>query len=273
MRVAAIVSVATLTVFASPALRAGSSTFEQSRYVSDADWCKDAGGSRDRERFCEVRDLTMQAPSTFEVSTTNGGVAIEGTSRRDIAIHARIVATADTVGNAQALAAKVAIQTSGGRLDADGPRSERGASWSVSYRIEAPSRLNITATSNNGSVGITGIDGTLRVETDNGSLHLTDVAGDVRATTSNGSLQVDLSGNSWAGAGLEATTSNGSVKVNMPRDYNAHLVASTNNGSMRVDRPMMVQGRIGRDIDTNLGRGGATLRLRTSNGSLVINEK
>jgi hypothetical protein len=59
----------------------------------------------------------------------------------------------------------------------------------------------------------------------------------------------------------------------MPRDYNAHLIASTNNGSMRVDRPVTIQGRIGKDIDTDLGRGGPTLRLRTSNGSLQINEK
>ena len=39
---------------------------------------------------------------------------------------------------------------------------------------------------------------------------------------------------------------------------------------LRVDRPITVQGRLGRDIDTNLGKGGAPLRVTTSNGSLTV---
>ena len=275
MRLAAVLSVAALTVLSNaPSLRAGSSfTFEQSKFTSDADWCRDVGESRDSERFCEVRDLTMAAPSTFEVTTGNGTVAIEGASRRDIYVKARIVATGRTEAEAQALAAQVLIRTTGGRLVDDGPRSTDRHSWWVSYRIEAPKQLNIAATAANGSVSITGITGTMRAETDNGSVRLLDVAGDVKARTSNGSVQIELTGSTWSGAGLEATTSNGSLRVNMPRDYNAHLIASTLNGSMRVDRPVTLQGRIGKDIDTTLGRGGPTLRFRTSNGSLQINER
>jgi hypothetical protein len=275
MRIAAVLSVAAITALShSPSLRAASSfTSEQSRSVSDADWCKDVGDNDRDENFCEVREMTMGATSTFDVTTGNGAVAIEGSSRRDIFIRARVVATGRTMSDAQALAAQVLIRTTGGRLDADGPRSENHASWWVSYRVETPKQQNITATASNGSVAITGVTGAIRAETDNGSVRLLDVAGDVKARTSNGSVQIELTGNTWSGAGLEATTANGSLKVSMPRDYNAHLIASTNNGSMRVDRPVTIQGRIGKDIDTDLGRGGPTLRLRTSNGSLQINEK
>lgn len=276
MRLVTVLSVTALTVLsAASSLRATVTTFtfEQSRAVSDADWCKDAGESRDEERFCEVRQLSMAAPSTFEVTTGNGGVWIEGSSRRDIQILARVIATGRSEADAQALAARVSIQTSGGRLVADGPRSENRASWWVSYRIETPRQLNIDATTSNGSVSVIGVSGTIHAETDNGSVRLQDVSGDVKARTSNGSLNIDLSGNTWSGSGLDATTSNGSLNVTMPRDYNAHLVATTNNGSLRVDRPVTMQGRIGKDIDTTLGRGGPTLRFRTSNGSLKINEK
>jgi hypothetical protein len=276
MRLVTVLCVTALTVLSTASsLRATVTTFnfEQSRAVSDADWCKEVGESRDSERFCEVRQLSMAAPSTFEVSTANGGVWIDGSSRRDLQILARVVATGRSEADAQALAARVSIQTSGGRLVADGPRSENRASWWVSYRIDAPKQLNIDATTANGSVSITGITGSIRAESDNGSVRLQDVSGDVKARTSNGSVNIDLGGNTWSGAGLEATTSNGSLNVNMPRDYNAHLIATSNNGSLRVDRPVTMQGRIGKEIDTTLGKGGPTIRFRTSNGSLHINEK
>jgi hypothetical protein len=83
-------------------------------------------------------------------------------------------------------------------------------------------------------------------------------------------VQVSLKGSSWSGAGLEVSSSNGSVRLDLPDDYNAHLIARSTNGSMRVDRPITVQGRLGRDIDTNLGKGGAPLRVTTSNGSLTV---
>lgn len=280
MRLSAVLSVAVFAVLASSlgsgALHASivPSTTEQSRRSSsDADWCNDVGdGGRD-ERFCEVRELTMPAPSTFEVTVGNGSVALQGGSRRDLYVRARVVASARTMSEAKALAGQVLVRPQGGRLEADGPRNEDRKSWWVSYRIDGPSQLNVRAEASNGSVSIDGVKGTIAAETDNGSVRLIDVGGSVKARTSNGSVTIDLGGSSWSGDGLEAVTSNGSVRVSMPRDYNAHLVASTENGSMRINRPVTVQGRIGKDIDTNLGRGGATLRFRTANGSLSINEK
>ena len=118
-----------------------------------------------------------------------------------------------------------------------------------------------------------GVTGTIRLDTQNGSLRLADLGGQVTARTSNGSLQVELSGSTWSGEGLDATTANGSLRVLLPETYNARLIASTNNGGMRVGRPVTVQGRIGKELDTVLGSGGPTVRLRTSNGSLTIGER
>ena len=61
--------------------------------------------------------------------------------------------------------------------------------------------------------------------------------------------------------------------VDMPRDYSAHLIAHTANGGLNIDRPVTMQGRIGREIDTTIGKGGPTIRFHTSNGSLNIREK
>lgn len=245
----------------------------RSTSADSSDWCRDDGGSRDYERFCEVRPVTMAAPATLEVETSNGSISVTGSSRRDISIQAKVMAQASTLSEAKALVADVKILTTAGRLQAEGPQVTGRRGWWVSYRIEAPTRQNVTLGSSNGSVTLNGLDGVLRADTSNGSVHATDLSGDVKVTTSNGSLQVSLAGSTWVGAGLEATTSNGSLRVDMPRDYSARLIARTSNGSLNINRPVTMQGRIGREIDTTIGRGGPTIRFHTSNGSLNIREK
>jgi DUF4097 and DUF4098 domain-containing protein YvlB len=268
-----VVTLAVMFFALAPARAEKSFAIEQSQSSSD-DWCRD---SRDRdsrdERFCEVRTVTMAAPSTLDVETSNGSIAVTGSSRNDVLVEARVVTQGDTMDEAKSLAKDVHILTDGGRVRADGPRTANHHGWSVSFRLQAPTRQNTTASSSNGSLSFTSLNGTLRGDTSNGSVHGTDLAGDVRLTTSNGSLQIALSGSTWSGAGLEATTSNGSLQVDMPREYSAHLNARTGNGSLNINRPVTVSGRIGHDIDADLGKGGPTLRLRTSNGSLSIRER
>ena len=259
------------------------SVFEQSRSSRAArpavaqkesgDWCRDDEGSRDYERFCEVRPLTMSAPSTLSAETSNGSISVTGGTRRDVSIQAKVMAQAESLSEAKSIVADVKIVTEGGRIQAEGPRMSGRRGWWVSYRIEAPSHQNVDLGSSNGSVTLTGLTGTLRADTSNGSVHAADLSGDVKLSTSNGSVEVALDGSSWSGAGLEATTSNGSLRVDMPREYSAHLVARSSNGSLNINRPITMQGRIGREIDTTLGKGGATLRFITSNGSLNIREK
>ncbi len=258
-------------------------TFEQSRSTRAArpaatqkesdDWCRDDEGSRDYERFCEVRPLTMAAPSTLRTETSNGSIAVTGGTRRDISIQAKVMAQAETLTEAKSIVADVRILTDGGQIQAEGPRMAGRRGWWVSYRIETPTHQNVELVSSNGSVTLTGLNGVLRADTSNGSLHANDLSGDVKLTTSNGSVEVSLSGSTWVGAGIEASTSNGSLRVDMPRDYSAHLIARTANGGLNIDRPVTMQGRIGREIDTNIGRGGPTVRFHTSNGSLNIREK
>jgi len=240
------------------------------------DWCRD-DRNNDRydryERACEVRSVSIPAPATLDVETSNGSIAVTGGSRRDVTVQTKVTAQAETETEAKAIMQDVKIITDGGTIRAEGPRTSGRRSWSVSYRIETPTRQNVNLGSSNGSVSLTGLDGILRADTSNGSVHANDLSGDVKVTTSNGSLQVTLNGSTWVGAGLEATTSNGSLRVDMPRDYNARLIARTSNGSMNVDRPVTMQGRIGREIDTTIGRGGPTIRFHTSNGSLNIRER
>ena len=274
MRVTRLAPIVVLTVLAVGPARAERTFVPEQSSSPQSDWCRDAGDTNSRyERYCEVRPVTIAAPATLDVEASNGSIAVTGSSRRDVSIEARVVAQGDTADDAKSIAKSVQILTDGGRVRAEGPNESGHRSWWVSFRIQTPTKQNTAVTSSNGSITLANLDGTIRGETSNGSMHATDLAGDVRISTSNGSLEVALSGAAWSGAGLEATTSNGSMRVDMPRDYSAHLTARTGNGSIDIDRPITITGRIGHDLDTDLGKGGPTLRLRTGNGSLSIRNR
>jgi DUF4097 and DUF4098 domain-containing protein YvlB len=120
---------------------------------------------------------------------------------------------------------------------------------------------------------VTGVRGRIQLESSNGALKLTDLGGRVDARTSNGSVHVQANGSRWDGEGLSVVTSNGTARLDLPASYNASLVVGTNNGSLNVDFPVTVQGRIGRRLETTLGSGGATLEVRTSNGSVRVGRR
>lgn len=242
--------------------------------AASQDWCKDAQSyNNEYDTFCEVRDLKEAATQGLDVETGNGSLTVTGSSRRDVSVQARIMASAESTSDARALAQQVRVTLEGGRLRATGPTTARRQSWWVSYRAEVPANYDLTLDASNGSVTVSGVRGTIDAETANGSLRLTDLGGRVRARTSNGSVHVQVSGSRWDGDGLTVTTSNGSARLDLPQSFNAELVVGTNNGSLNLDFPVTVQGQIGRRLETTLGSGGPTLEVRTSNGSVRVGRR
>jgi DUF4097 and DUF4098 domain-containing protein YvlB len=248
----------------------------QRRAAGSSDWCSQENWGDDRQGFCEVREYSVPASGgTLTVDASpNGGISVEGSSRGDIFVQARVVATAATEAEARAIASRVQVAATAVRVDAEGPRNlERRESWSVSYRVAAPTATPLTLRTTNGGITIDAIDSRVELKTTNGGLKLTRMAGDVEGRTTNGGIDVELDGNGWQGNGLDLQTTNGGVHVAVPSQYNAHLEAATTNGNVRIDFPVTVQGTIGKSFATDLGSGGATLRVRTSNGGVKITKK
>lgn len=253
----------------------GGTAAAQRRTASD-DWCRDEQWGDDREGFCEVRQYTVPAAgATLSVNAEpNGGIRVEGSSRRDILVEARVVATARSVEEAKAIAARVEVVATADRVGAEGPSGlGRREGWHVSYRLAVPTGTPLSLRTTNGGVSIDNVNSRVEFRTVNGGVKLSHMAGDVEGRTTNGGVDVDLDGSRWQGAGLDVQTTNGGVKLAIPDGYSAHLEAGTSNGSVRIDFPVTVQGTIGREFSTDIGAGGATLRVRTSNGGVKITRK
>jgi hypothetical protein len=236
---------------------------------------RDCGGwgDRDRETFCEVRDVKLPVGQRVYIDgRDNGGVRFIGWDRNEVLVRALLQTSADSRADAQALAKEVKIETSGDRVYADGPSNRRYASWYVSYEVWVPRKMNLEAITHNGGVAVHGVEGRMDLRAVNGGITLRDVAGDVRAETTNGSVTAALSGSTWKGNFLDLETTNGSVNLEIPRGYNAQLETGTVNGGMNIDFPITVQGTIGRRINTKLGNGGPRVRATTTNGGVRIRE-
>jgi hypothetical protein len=251
------------------ALLLASSGTAQERTACDEDnWWGWRGGPR--ARACDVRELTVAAGGTLAVDAgPNGSISVTGESRRDVQVRATVQAWGRDEAEAQRIASEVTVR-SDGELRAAGPTQLGRAGWSVSYELLTPRDIDLALETQNGSIAIAGVRGDLEFEAQNGSISLEGVAGNVRGRTTNGGVEARLTGDTWEGAGLDLETTNGGVRLRVPEDYSARLETSTVNGAIDVDFPLTVQGRIGREISTTLGKGGALVRAETTNGQVRI---
>jgi hypothetical protein len=243
---------------------------------SSEEWLERCRRDRDRDdrvAHCEVRETRLAATGDLEVNARpNGGITVRGWDRDEVLVRARVRAQARTGEEARELASQVSVVTEGGRIRSEGPRWEnwdrRG--WTVSYEVFVPRRTDLDLTSVNGGLNVSEVEGELQLSTTNGGISLERVAGSVRGRTTNGALDVRLTGDRWNGSGLDLETTNGSVTLTIPEDYSARLETRTQNGGMSIDFPITLQGRIGKRIETNLGGGGAPIRVETTNGAIRI---
>lgn len=248
----------------------------QNTSTSDARWldnCRNQDESGHRARLCDLRVVRLSGTSE-SVSLDgreNGGVEVEGWDGDSVVVRAMVEVSAPTDQKAHDIASQVRVITAPGPIHADGPTDTHDVSWSVSYRISVPRHTNLTIRTINGPVSVDKVTGLMNLRAVNGPLDLSDLGGDVHARAQNGPLTVTLAGSRWDGAGLDAETDNGPVDLTLPRVYAAHLETGTVNGPVSIDFPVTVQGQIDfHRLSTDIGGGGAPVRVVTTNGPLTV---
>lgn len=237
------------------------------RWLDD---CRSGRWNRDRDQYCDVREQTIPARSRIRVDgRSNGGIEVIGSDRSDILVISKIQTQAESSRDAKEIADQIRIQV-GDEIQAEGPSTRWRSSWSVSYELHVPRKINLDLVATNGGLSVENVDGRMELETTNGGITLTRVSGDVRGSTSNGGVDVALAGDRWIGEGLDVRTTNGGIELAIPTGYNARLETGTVNGGMEIGFPITVQGRINRRLTTQLGSGGPLVRVTTTNGGVVL---
>jgi hypothetical protein len=233
--------------------------------------CREHSFDSDNPHVCELREMTIPASGSLNVDgKENGGVSVVGTDRSDILIKAEVVAWGHSESAAHEMQQEVRVLTDGGHIRAEGPKSNH---YSVNYRIEVPKSTSLDVRATNGGVELAELDGKLHFETVNGGAELVNLSGDVKGETTNGGVDVTLDGQRWNGSGLDVRTTNGGVDLKVPSGYAAHLELSTVNGGLDIGFPVTTQGKIKDKLSTDIGGGGPTIHLETTNGGVSVATK
>ena len=196
----------------------------------------------------------------------------------------------------------------GVRAEIEATRGMLGrASLDVSFRVRVPHEWTGTVsltTSNgrilaaglsgqatlktsNGTISVKGVNGALDARTSNGAIDVADVHGQLTAVTSNGAVHVlggTLSGTGRVqtsngaielrtglapAASYDITTSNGSVTARL-LSPNVALDLNTFNGDIRLETEVTVSAVDSRRLVGRIGAADALLKIRTTNGSIVL---
>jgi hypothetical protein len=249
--------------------------------LSQEDWCREAR----RVDFCEVREETLRNQSTIDLDARgNGGVFIRGWDRSDVQLRARVTVRDDSRDAAAQVAKQIQITTTGGRIQADGPRDRRDRRWrdwdddrywSVAFELQVPRKADLRVDATNGGIIVEDVRGRIDAQTVNGGIVFGDVNGDIRGETVNGGVRAELTNDKWDGPGLELKTVNGGVALAVPNGFSGELDARTANGGISVDFPITISGLINsrRQIRGTLGSGGARITLSAVNGGISISRR
>jgi len=223
---------------------------------------------------CEMREQTIAYGGRLTVDGgTNGGVSIKGWDNASVLVRARVDTSGLDEGAAKGVASQVRINWSAGQVSASGPESNHDQNWGVSYEVFVPRNADLSLKTHNGGISIADVRGNIQFDAINGGVNLKNLAGDVEGKTKNGGLNITLAGNRWDGNKLDARTTNGAINLSMPTGYNAHFETATVNGHLNANFDMTVHGNlseISKKLSTDLGSGGPTIHVETTNGGVNV---
>ena len=257
----------------------------------------------------EALTLPAPGSGNVRIHNANGRTRVVGEERGDVEIVCRRVARAESEAAAAELLERIRLLHEIGsdgalELETDAPRkwSRRGH---VDIEVRTPRGTAVEIVASNGRVSVEGLRSAVTARSSNGSVELCDVVGDVHVATSNakvccfategklvarssngkieledhrGSIDASTSNGlircsvgALGRAGCQLSTSNGRIVLELPEEVDAEVDIRVDNGVIRNDRPLCHAARErGGQLRGRLGRGGAPIRLRTSNGSVSL---
>jgi DUF4097 and DUF4098 domain-containing protein YvlB len=245
----------------------------------------------------EEKHFTVSGKPNVSLKTFDGSIEIRTWDKPEVQVtiekRGKSKSATDTI--------EVRAEQQGDRITIEARRPE---SHGVSFRfndsrsakliVSMPASADLSAGSGDGSIDVDGVSGRIQLRSGDGSIRGRSVAGDLdvhtgdgsvtlsgkltslRAHTGDGSVTVRAEDGSTADSDWDITTGDGSVTLTVPDGFGAELDAHTGDGGIRTQDLTVsnVTGQISRNsLRGRLGSGGHNLRVRTGDGSIVINKR
>lgn len=231
------------------------------------------GGPRVSETWTHTYPLNKTGEVT--IVNANGRIEVEGVEGATaVEIEAEKIARGATEAIARDLLPRIPIEERG-TPDFVSIETRRlngfmiGASYEVRYRVKMPKGATIRATTVNGGVSVSGMDGRVIARTTNGGIRATGIAGSLEARSVNGGVRVQFA--STDNGPSELRTVNGGVRVALPETAKATVSASWVNGGINLSGLQFeVTEQARRRFEGRLNGGGPTIEVATVNGGITL---
>ncbi len=232
-------------------------------------------------RASETWTHTYPLGETGEVTivNVNGKVDVEGVDGSTLEVQAERIARGATDQIARDLLQRIPIEEHATK-DFVSVETKRisgwliGASFEVRYHVKAPRTATVRATTVNGGVTVTAMDGRVIAQTTNGGVVAKEIGGAIEARTVNGGVRVQLAPQSRGGdadAKIKLTTVNGGVRLALPETAKASVTASWVNGGMTISGlHFEVKEQSKRHFEGDLNGGGVRITMNTVNGGVTV---
>jgi DUF4097 and DUF4098 domain-containing protein YvlB len=249
------------------------------------------------------KSYPLRAGEKVTLRNVNGGVTVEAWDRAEVQVVAEKQVKAGDAELAKKAMGQVQIQAGraegGLQIETKLPKRNSGVfDWmfgrdvniNVKYTLRVPREVKLDVETVNGGLRLAGTRGDVVMETTNGGIEIEKTAGRLELGTTNGAIQVAGSAGSvdaeTTNGGIEIelnevsdgddmrfSTTNGGVTLRLPRNIRVSLDAAVSNG--RVSSDFEVDGADGRNrrrLSGDINGGGGRLVVRTTNGSVTIEE-
>lgn len=204
-----------------------------------------------------------------------GRVDLEGVSGETAAIQFVRRGRGEDTETARGVLEDVTISESGSQdaytytLETDG-----GAYAVVDVSGTVPEQTELRLEQSSGPVSIRGVKGPLIISREHGPVTVRGAAGSVEVENRNGDVDVHFS-SLPSDAEVSLRTANGDVTLHLPPDGSAQISAQTSAGDVRTQALALSNERFnprdaGGRYNAQLGPGGASVELRTENGSILV---
>ena len=151
------------------------------------------------------------------------------------------------------------------------PNEQRTA---VNISGSVPEQANVRRSWRSGAIALSGPDGPLHITNGSGAVEVAGLAGNAEIRVNNGGILVGVE-RLPEDAEIVLETSNGDITVSLPVETSAKIAAETTAGSISTtalefqDRQLEPVGA-GSAFEGRLGRGNASIRIRTENGDINL---
>ena len=228
------------------------------------------------------KSYQLTANGRIDIDNTNGKIEVEPSNGTTVEVVAIKKAHGSDDAAAKAALDRITIaedvSPSHIKLETKQPSNSGGfhflsGGMSVEYHVKVPVSAEVHATTTNGGIDITGVQGAVVAETTNGGIDGHGIGGQIKAETTNGGVDVDVT--RVADGGISLSCTNGAVGLKLPHDAKANISAHVTNGGIDANGLSIetTGENTRRDLEGRLNGGGPKVSLETTNGGVSLSGK